>query len=200
MSDDPDAGTATLRSRLAVLGAAVGDMGAWAIGATGRSVRVAAAHVRGVRRMPILPAAVLGIALAACAQAGGTQQPVATALPPSVAPTAAPTAEPSAPNPLNPAPAEMISRWTTELANGDVATMDITATKLAISGVDFPTSMRLEVFGQELVLSHSSLCAGDGRYRWSIEGDTLRFESIGPDPCQIRQKSFDGVTYTRAPG
>jgi hypothetical protein len=160
VSDDPDAGTATLRSRLAVLGAA----------------------------------AVLGIAVAGCAQAGGTQQPVATALPPSVAPTAAPTAEPPAPTLLNAAPAEMISRWTS-----DVAKVDITATKLAISGVDFPTSMRLEVFGQELVLSHGTLCAGDGRYRWTIEGDTLRFEPIGPDNCERRQKSFDGVTYTRLP-
>jgi hypothetical protein len=162
VSDDPDAGTANLPIRLAVLGAAI-----------------------------------LGIAVAACAHAGGTQQPVATALPPSVAPTAAPTAQPPAPTPLNPAPAEMIGRWTSEMANGDLATVDITATKLAISGVDFPTSMRLEVVGQELVLSHSTLCAGDGRYRWSIEGDTLRFESIGPDPCERRQKSFDGVTYTR---
>jgi hypothetical protein len=172
-------------------------MGAWTIGAMGRSVRVSAADVDGVRRMPILPAAILGIAVAACAQAGGTQQPVATALPPSVAPTAAPTAEPPAPTPLNPAPAGMVGRWTSEFANGDVATVDITATKLAISGVDFPTSMRLEVFGQELVLSHSTLCAGDGRYRWSIVGDTLRFESLGPDACERRQKSFDGVTYTR---
>ncbi len=193
MSDDPDAGTATLRSRLAVLGAAAGGMGAWAIGAMGRSGRVAAAHVGGVRRMPILPAAVLAIAVAACAQAVGTQQPVATALTPSVAPTVR-TAEPPAPTPLNPAPAKMISRWTSE-----VATVDITPTRLAISAVDFPTSMRLEVFGQELVLSHSTLCSGDGRYRWSIEGDTLRFESVGPDPCERRQPTFDGVTYTRVP-
>jgi hypothetical protein len=161
MSDRPDAGTATLRSRLAVLGAA----------------------------------AVLGIAVAACAQAGGTPQPVATSLPPSVAPTAAPTAEPPAQTPLNPAPAQMISRWTS-----DVATVDITATKLAISEVDFPTSMRLEVVGQELVLSHGSLCGDEGRYRWSIEGDTLRLEPIGPDPCDRRQPYFDGVTYTRVPG
>jgi hypothetical protein len=83
---------------------------------------------------------------------------------------------------LNPAPAEMIGRWTS-----DVATVDITATKLAISGVDFPTSMRLEVFDQELVLTRSTLCAGEGRYRWSVEGETLRLEPIGPDP------------YTRAP-
>jgi hypothetical protein len=160
VSDDPDAGAATLRSRLAVIGAA----------------------------------AVLSIAVAACAQAAGTQQPVATTLPPSVAPTAAPTAEPIAPTPLNPAPAEMISRWTS-----DVATLDITATKLAISAVDFPSSMRLEVFGPELVLSRSTLCAGDGRYRWSIEGDALRFESIGSDACERRQTTLDGVTYTRVP-
>jgi hypothetical protein len=151
------------------------------------------------RRLAVIgAAAVLGIAVAACAQAGGTQQPVATALPPSVAPTEVPTAEPPAPTPPNAAPAEMIGKWTTELSNGDVATLDITATKIAISGVDFPTTMRLEVFGQELVVSHGSLCAGDGRYRWSIEGDTLRFESIGPDACDRRQPSFDGVAYTRA--
>lgn len=147
----------------------------------------------------ILRSASLSLAVVACAQAGATQPPAGTPTVPSTAATAAatasPTAPPPAPTPLNPAPAEMLGEWTTEFAEGDVATLTITATGIRITRFA-STNVRLQVFGDELVPSHSQLCTGEGRYSWSIEGDTLRFDSIEPDVCDGRAKTFDGVEYT----
>ena len=83
----------------------------------------------------------------------------------------------------------------TEFAEDDVATIRISPTGIRITRFATAT-VRLEVIGDELVLSHSQLCTGEGRYRWSIEGDKLRFDSITPDECDGRSKTFDGVTYT----
>lgn len=147
-------------------------------------------------------AVVLSLALAGCAQAGATQPPTTThptsVEPTAAAPSAAPTTEPPAPTPLNPAPAEMIGKWTSEFAEGDVATLDISSTAIRIHRFGTAT-VRLEVFGDELVLSRSQLCVGEGRYRWSIVGDELRFDSVSPDACPDRAKTFDGATYTREP-
>lgn len=150
------------------------------------------------RRMPAL-VAILGLAMAACGQVAATLPPAATTIPgatATAAPTTAPTPEPPPPTPLNPAPAQMLGEWTYEFAEGDVATIVIEATRVSIERLG-SSRMRLGVIGDELVLSNSNLCAGEGRYRWSIEGDTLRFDVIGVDPCDGRQKSFDGVAYTR---
>jgi hypothetical protein len=138
----------------------------------------------------------LALAVAACAQAGATQAPAATPAPASIAATTRPTAPPPAPTPLNPAPAEMLGKWTAQFSEGDVARITITATRITIVRLG-SADIRLEVFGDELVLSHSQLCVGEGRYRWSIQGDELRFDSVEPDACDGRSKSFDGVTYTR---
>jgi hypothetical protein len=168
------------------------------------AIRPAGHHPIGASRPRMAAAgAVLSLALAACAQAGATQTPTTSALPTSVVPTtaapsAAPTPEPPAPTPLNPAPAEMIGKWTSEFAEGDVATLDISATAIRIHRFGTAT-VRLEVFGDELVLSRSQLCVGEGRYGWSIVGDELRFDSVSPDACPDRAKTFDGATYTRVP-
>jgi hypothetical protein len=104
-----------------------------------------------------------------------------------------------APTLLNPAPPELLGKWTVEFAEGDVGTITISPTGIRIKRFA-SADVRLEVFGDELVLSHSQLCTGEGRYRWAIEGDQLRFDSIEPDVCDGRSKSFNGVTYTRVPG
>jgi hypothetical protein len=140
--------------------------------------------------------AILCLLLVGCGQAGGTLQPAGTPMATGSVATAAPTPEPPAPTPLNPAPAEMLGRWSHEFGEGDVATLDIAATRISITRTG-SSHIRLGVIGDELVLSNSNLCAGEGRYRWSLEGDTLRFDVIGVDPCDGRQKSFDGVAYTR---
>lgn len=157
-----------------------------------------AEHVIEGRRFASFAIALLALVVAACSAPGATLAP-ATAAPPTVSPTVAvteaPPSEPAA-TPLNPAPAEMLGRWTTEFAEGDIGTLDITPTGIRITRLATAT-VRLGVIGDELVLSHSQLCAGEGRYAWSIEGDELHFDSVEPDPCDGRSKSFDGVTYTR---
>lgn len=93
----------------------------------------------------------------------------------------------------------MLGKWTVEFDEGDVATITVKETGIRIKR--FATAdVRLEVIGDVAILSHSQLCTGEGRYRWSIEGDQLRFDSIEPDVCDGRSKSFNGVTFTRVPG
>ncbi|HET9852772.1 MAG TPA: hypothetical protein VFP56_09730 [Candidatus Limnocylindrales bacterium] len=144
--------------------------------------------------------AVTALSLAACAQAGAPAT-TAPSMPAAASALAAPTASPlptPVPTLLNPAPPEMLGKWMTEFAEGDIGTITISPTGIRIKRFA-SADVRLEVFGDELVLSHSQLCTGEGRYRWSIEGDELRFDSIEPDACDGRAKTFNGVTFTRVP-
>ena len=52
------------------------------------------------------------------------------------------------------------------------------------------------------VLTFTAVCGGTafegvGRYRWTLEGDTLRFDLIGNDECSGRQAIFDGAAFER---
>jgi hypothetical protein len=153
-------------------------------------------------RLHILgPAVLYAVSLAACGLAAApaaTPSSLATASPPAAEATPRAQSTP-APTLLNPAPPEMLGKWSVEFADGDLATITIKETGIRIKR--FATAdVRLEVFGDEAILSHSQLCTGEGRYRWSIEGEELTFESIEPDVCDGRAKTFDGVTFTRVPG
>ena len=141
--------------------------------------------------------AVLVVVGAGCAQVAAPGETTSTA-PSAVSVSAPPTSTPRPPDPtpLNPAPAELLGKWSTDFGDDDIATIRISPTSIRITR--FATAnIRLEVLGDELVLSHSEFCIGEGRYRWTIEGDQLRFDSITPDACDGRAKSFDGVTFTR---
>ena len=143
----------------------------------------------------------MGLAVAACAQVGRPAGSAPAAPTAAAVATATPVPTPSGPAPtlLNPAPEAMLGKWTTQFAEDDVARIVISPTSIRI--IRFATAtVRLEVFGDELVLSHSQLCEGEGRYAWKIEGDTLRFDSVTPDACDGRAKTFDGVEWTRTPG
>jgi hypothetical protein len=146
-------------------------------------------------------AVALAVVAAGCAGAGATPTaaPSAAGTIASTLPGSSPSAEAPKPTLMNPAPAEMLGQWTVKFAEGDVATITISPTGIKI--VRFGSAnVRLEVFGDELVLSHSQLCTGEGRYAWTIDDDKLRFDSVTPDACDGRAKSFDGVTYTRVKG
>jgi hypothetical protein len=123
----------------------------------------------------------------------------ATNAPPSG--TAQPNATPR-PTAQFPAPAGLQGTWQAIVDEGDDRlTLKITETGYTITrvvaaspaGITLSGSGRVEVDGDEIVFS-SSLCDGDGRYRWSIEGDLLRFTPIAPDPCP---RPLDGIDYTR---
>ena len=145
----------------------------------------------------LLPSMLFGAVLVGFGVGCGGLQPAPSAAP-TVLPSAssAPTATPPAPTLLNPAPDQMLGKWRAKLADDDIITLNIGPTGIRITRF-FTSAIRLEVFGDEAVLSHSNLCEGAGRYRWAIDGETLRFDSVSPDPCDGRQKSFDGVTFTR---
>jgi hypothetical protein len=138
----------------------------------------------------------LSVVLAACAPAAATLPPVT----PSPAPTASrATADPSTTPAVTakPLPAEIIGKWESELSTEDLP-IDLEIKQGSYSL--FHLSMargRLGVDGDGLVFSNSTLCTGTGRYRWSVEGNELTFESIEPDECQGRAAGLDGITFTR---
>jgi hypothetical protein len=121
----------------------------------------------------------------------------ASRAPTSAAPTQPPRTEaPSTPE--HPAPPELVGRWAAEISEDDVIRLELTDRGFEIYRFG-SASGRIEVFGDEIVFSHSSLCSGEGRYRWSVEGQTLLFASIEPDVCDGRSKSLDDIEFTREP-
>ncbi len=136
----------------------------------------------------------LSAVLASCAPAAA---PAAATLPP-VSPSPAPTASLATEDPsvtpgvtAQPLPAEIMGKWESgeialEIKQGSYSTVHMALAR-----------GRLEVDGDGLAFSNSTLCAGIGRYRWSVEGNELTFESIEPDECPGRAAGLDGITYTR---
>jgi hypothetical protein len=60
----------------------------------------------------------------------------------------------------------------------------------------------LAVNGTEIAFFNAAICGltlpeGVGRYRWTVEGETLHFELIGEEPCGGRADILDGATYKR---
>ena len=52
------------------------------------------------------------------------------------------------------------------------------------------------------VLTFTAVCGGTafegvGRYRWTLEGDTLHLDLIGNDECSGRQSILDDATFER---
>jgi hypothetical protein len=52
------------------------------------------------------------------------------------------------------------------------------------------------------VLTFTARCVGTafegvGRYRWTLEADTLHLDMIGNDECSGRQSTLDDATYER---
>jgi hypothetical protein len=52
------------------------------------------------------------------------------------------------------------------------------------------------------VLTFTAVCGGTafegvGRYRWTLEGDTLHLDMIGKDECGGRRSMLDDATYER---
>ena len=158
-----------------------------------------------MRRHRRLLALLLSLGLVACQQTAN--QSVVPAVSPgngssparNAVPTA--TAQPSAaagPTAQFPAPIELQGTWRALAAEDDELTLRIGATSYTLTRVIRGFTARgtglIAVQGDEIVFSHANLCAGDGRYRWVIEGDVLRFTAIAPDPCS---RALEGLEYTR---
>jgi hypothetical protein len=127
----------------------------------------------------------------------------------AAAPTAAPTANPSIATPavtieptgtpvatLVPVPSELVGQWRAEFTANDFVLLEIKERAYSIVR-EASGQGRLELDGDALVFSHGSLCTGEGRYAWTLTGETLHFDSIGRDDCPGRESSLDGATYVR---
>jgi hypothetical protein len=149
-----------------------------------------------VRRHTSIVLIALSVALVACAPASATllpasPSPAATASLATENPSAAPAVT------AQPLPAEIIGKWESELSTEDLP-IDLEIKQGSYSL--FHLSMargRLAVDGDRLVFSNSTLCTGTGRYRWSVEGNELTFESTEPDECPGRAAGLDGIVFTR---
>jgi hypothetical protein len=160
-----------------------------------------------VRRRLVL-AALLTLALAACTQDTSPGSPAASSAPgASAGSSGTPQAtERPSPTPMPtqefPAPTELQGTWASVSDVGEDLELELRETGYRIT-TSTPLgphsgSGRIEVDGDEIKFSNSTLCAGDGRYRWSIEGDVLRFEPIDTDACQNRAAVIAQIEYAKA--
>ena len=94
------------------------------------------------------------------------------------------------------APPELVGRWRAILAPGDSSVLTLSESSYSIARVG-SGSGPITVDGDVIRFFRSSLCNGIGEYRWSIEGDLLRLESVEADECPGRADALDGQTYTR---
>ena len=153
----------------------------------------------------------LSLVAVACSPDGGQGSPPATSGPPPLAsgPPAAtdqatdPPSAPPAPTPEFPAPVELQGTWEAVSDSGSDLVLVIRETgyRLTQSSTAIGSRSatgRVAVDGNEIVFSNATACPGDGRYRWSIENDILRFEPVGTDDCPGRTDSMADTEYTRS--
>jgi hypothetical protein len=55
---------------------------------------------------------------------------------------------------------------------------------------------KIAVTGDAVRFFGSSLCTGDGRYTWRVEGEQLTLTPVQPDECGGRADALVGITYT----
>ena len=153
-----------------------------------------ARHLGSFGLLAMLASLALGCSVGPSASAiPTTLQPAVTTPQPTPLPT-----RPPQPTPAHPAPPELIGHWIAEPAPGDVIRLELDEKGFDITRFASANG-RIEVFDDEIVFSRSSLCQGEGRYTWTIDGEVLRFTSVTPDECPDRAKSLEGIDFTRRP-
>jgi hypothetical protein len=89
-----------------------------------------------------------------------------------------------------------VGRWRALLGPNDVSVLTMTGSSYSIAR--FGTgSGPINVEGDVIRFLNSSLCDGVGEYRWSIDGESLQFDSLEADQCPGRADALDGRTYKR---
>ena len=100
--------------------------------------------------------------------------------------------------PEHPLPVELQGTWFLSTATAtDPVRLYLRETSYAL-----PLGHSGTVEAEGDVLTFTAGCAGTefvgvGRYRWTLETDTLHLDMIGNDPCSGRRSILDDVTYER---
>ena len=139
---------------------------------------------------------VLALCLTACSSPAPA--PTAQVTPtPAIVATLAPTGPPKpTASPRTPAPGELQGRWQTVINDTDKPVLTITDFKYTIERLGMGTGS-VEVTGDQIRFFGSSLCSGDGIYRWSIVGGTLTLAPVVADPCANRADAIRNRPFTR---
>jgi hypothetical protein len=80
--------------------------------------------------------------------------------------------------------------------DADKPVLTITDFKYTIERLGIGTGS-IEVTGDQIRFFGSSLCSGDGVYRWSIEAGTLALAPVGEDPCANRADAIRNRPFRR---
>ena len=133
------------------------------------------------------------MALAACGGSGSQPSEMAASGATSQTGPAATTAAPE-----HPLPVELQGTWFLSTATAtDPVRIYLRETSYALLHGHSGT---VEAEGD--VLTFTAVCGGTafegvGRYRWTLEGDTLHLDMIGNYECSGRQSILDDATYER---
>jgi hypothetical protein len=137
----------------------------------------------------VVVAVVASAALGACG--GGSSSPSEEAA--GTGPESTTTAAPE-----HPLPVELQGTWFLSTATAtDPVRIYLRETSYAA-----PQGRSGKVEAEGDVLTFTAICGGTafegvGRYRWTLEGDTLHLGMIGNDECSGRQSILDDATYER---
>ena len=93
--------------------------------------------------------------------------------------------------------AALFGQWQTTISAGDSVTLALREGTYAIGRGAATGRGRMKVTAGGAEFSGSDLCDGIGNYRWSLQGDTLSFTSVGEDECSGRSEVLDGITYKK---
>jgi hypothetical protein len=133
------------------------------------------------------------MALAACGGSGSQPSEMAATGATSQTGLAATTAAPE-----HPLPVELQGTWflSTATATNPVRLY------LRESSFAMPIGRSGTVEAEGDVLTFTAVCGGTafegvGRYRWTLEGDTVHLDMVGNDECSGRQSMLDDATYER---
>jgi hypothetical protein len=143
----------------------------------------------------LIAALLFGSGIAACGGSGSSSTHAGS--PPSSASGTA-----GSPPPGNPAPPELQGTW--RLVSRDNPEKGLL---FVISDRHYRVPARLAhgdlaVDGDTILFFNAAICGltlpdGIGRYRWAVEGGTLRFELVGKEPCGGRSDILAGTAYRR---
>jgi hypothetical protein len=144
------------------------------------------------RAAPVLAAAV-ALGIGACA-GPAAPAPSATAADPTATPDPSPSPELASSTPeASSEPPELFGTWRTTLVGQTVTLILTPDTYTIIRGVNKGDG-DVTVDGDRIEFFNSTLCEGTGEYRWTIDGDTLRFSSLA-EPCPGRAEALLNVRY-----